>query len=69
MIQASNIHKSFGRLAVLKGVTLSVEVGQVIIYAINFDTMRVLTLVSVLYLVVFFTADRLGAFLEVKLAR
>ena len=30
MIQASNIHKSFGRLAVLKGVTLSVEVGQVI---------------------------------------
>ena len=50
------------------GVTELTMAGQNI-YAINFDTMRVLTLVSVLYLVVFFTADRLGAFLEVKLAR
>jgi glutamine transport system permease protein len=50
------------------GVTELTMAGQNI-YAINFDTMRVLTLVSTLYLVVFFAADRLGAFLEARLSR
>ncbi|HOH55491.1 MAG TPA: ATP-binding cassette domain-containing protein, partial [Paludibacteraceae bacterium] len=30
MIEASNIHKSFGNLEVLKGVDLSVEKGEVV---------------------------------------
>jgi len=39
------------------------------IYAMNFDTIRVLAMVGTLYLLVFFAAERLSSFLEARIRR